>query len=191
MANERAMTAESVNHVLDLARMRRLSGRLMIAQQSGGRIKEGEIYLQAGQPVFMRCESIVGQEALLTLLSWRNVQYTFQQEEPGMIPFGLPTGNARDTTPFPARPVSGRERNGESDASRASSPAPDLEWLRPQKRDVGWDVLSLPLTRLQRHIYFLVDGHRTLPDLSRCSGKSIQEIELVLRELQMQGLVTI
>ena len=58
-----------------------------------------------------------------------------------------------------------------SDASRASSPAPDLEWLRPQKRDVGWDVLSLPLTRLQRHIYFLVDGHRTLPDLSRCTGK--------------------
>ena len=38
MANEKAMTAESVNHVLYLARMRRLSGRLMIAKQSGGKI---------------------------------------------------------------------------------------------------------------------------------------------------------
>ena len=187
MANEGAMTAESVNHVLYLARMRRLSGRLTIAQQSGDRIQEGEMYLQAGQPVFARCESMVGQEALHTLLSWRKVQYTFQREEPGMAPLTLPAKNAKDTTPFPSRPESGRERNSGSDVSSA----PDLEWLRPQKRDVGWDVLSLPLTRLQRHIYFLVDGHRTLPDLSRCSGKSIQEIELVLRELQTQELVTI
>ena len=149
------------------------------------------MYLQAGQPVFMRCESIVGQEALLTLLSLRNVQYMFQQEEPGMAPFGLPAGNARDTAPFPMRPESGGERIGGRDASRASSPEPDLEWLRPHKRDGGRDVLSLPLTRLQRHIYFLVDGHRTLSDLSRCTGKSIHEIELVLRELQTQGLVTI
>ena len=96
-------------------------------------------------------------------------------------------GMLDDTTPFPASPESGRESNSGSDASSA----PDLEWLRPQKRDVGRDVLSLPLTRLQRHIYFLVDGHRTLSDLSRCTGKSIQEIELVLRELQTQGLVTI
>lgn len=99
MANERAMTAESVNHVLNLARTRPLSGRLTIAQQSGGRIQEGEMHLQAGQPVFVRCESMVGQEALLTLLSWRSVQYTFQQEEPGMTPFGLPAGNTKDTTP--------------------------------------------------------------------------------------------
>jgi Domain of unknown function (DUF4388) len=191
MANERAMTAESVNHVLYLARMRRLSGRLTIAQQSGGRIQEGEMYLRAGQPIFVRCESMVGPEALLTLLSWRNVQYTFQLEEPAMTPFGPPAGNASDTTPFPVRPESGGERIGGRDASRASSPEPDFEWLRPQKRDVGRVVLSLPLTRLQRHIFFLVDGHRTLSHLSRCTGKSIHEIKLVLRELQTQGLVTI
>jgi hypothetical protein len=191
MANERAITAESVDQVLNLARMRRLSGRLMIAQQGGGSIQEGEMYLQAGQPVFVRCESMVGQAALLTLLSWRNIQCTFQREEPGMMPFAPQAGNANDTTPFPVSPESGRESNSGSDVSRASPPAPDLEWLRPQKRDVGRDVLSLPLTRLQRHIYFLVDGHRTLSDLSRCTGKSIQEIELVLRELQTQGLLTI
>jgi hypothetical protein len=181
------MTAESVNHVLYLARMRRLSGRLMISQQSGSRIQEGEMYLQVGQPAFARCESMVGQEALHTLLSWRNVQYTFQLEEPGMTPLTLPSRNVEDTSPSPASPESGRVSNSGSDASSA----PDLEWLRPQKRDVGRDVLSLPLTRIQRHIYFLVDGHRTVSDLSRCTGKSIQGIELVLRELQTQGLVTI
>ena len=118
MTNERAMTAESVSHVLDLARMRRLSGRLTIELQSGGRIQEGEMYLQAGQPVFARCESMVGQEALHTLLSWRDVQYTFQLEEPGMTPLTLPSRNVEDTRPLPAHSQGARERNSGSDASR-------------------------------------------------------------------------
>ena len=53
------------------------------------------------------------------------------------------------------------------------------------------EVLSLPLTRRQRFVYFLVDGRRTVSDLSRCTGKSIQEIELLLSELQEQGLVAV
>jgi DNA-binding Lrp family transcriptional regulator len=53
------------------------------------------------------------------------------------------------------------------------------------------DVSSLPLTRRQRYIYFLVDGRRSIADLSRTTGKSIQEVELILRELQEQGLIAI
>jgi predicted transcriptional regulator len=52
-------------------------------------------------------------------------------------------------------------------------------------------VLSLPLTRRQRYIYFLVDGRRSVSDLSRTTGKTIQEVELVLRELQEQGLISV
>jgi hypothetical protein len=191
MANERAMTAESVSTVLDLARMRRQSGRLTIEHQSGGRIEEGEMYLQAGQPVFVRLGSMVGQEALSRLFSWRNVQYTLHLDEPGMTPPGLPVGYGKDATSFPVQSESERNRITGSDASRASSHAPGLEWLVPQRRDVGRDVLSFPLTRRQRFIYLLIDGRRTLSDLSRCSGKSIQEIELILKELQAQGLANI
>jgi hypothetical protein len=49
----------------------------------------------------------------------------------------------------------------------------------------------LPLSRRQRYIYFLVDGHRSVSDLSRTTGKTIQEVELVLRELQEQGLISV
>ena len=68
---------------------------------------------------------------------------------------------------------------------------PGIEWLVPQKRGIEREVLSLPLTRRQRFIYFLVDGRRTVSDLSRCTGKNIQEIELLLSELQEQGLVAV
>jgi len=193
MANDRAMTAESVSSVLDLARMRRQSGRLKIEQMSGGRLQEGEIYLQAGQPVFVRLGQLSGQDALNRLLSWRNVQFTLQLDEVGTSPMSLPpgTGSGAALTPFPVPSESGNERTTGGDMPRISSSAPGLEWLTPQKRDVGRDVLSLPLTRRQRFIYFLVDGKRTMSDLSRCTGKTIQEIELILKELQAQGLVNI
>lgn len=194
MANDRAMIAESVNSVLDLARMRRQSGRLKVELLSGGRIQEGEIYLQAGQPVFVRLGQLIGREALDRLLTWRNVQFTLQQDEPGTAPMALSTGNNNGTPPssFPAQPTVRQERTTTGELTTGmNSSAPGLEWLAPQKRDVGRDVLSLPLTRRQRFIYFLVDGQRTMSDLSRCTGKTIQEIELILKELQAQGLVNI
>jgi len=185
------MTAENVKSVLELARMRRQSGRLRIEQNTGGRIQEGEIYLQAGQPVYVRFGQLIGQDALNRLMTWRNVQFTLQLDEIGTAPMSLPLGNNNSATPFPAQADTGRERTTGNALARVSSNAPGLEWLTPQKRDVGRDVLSLPLTRRQRFIYFLVDGQRTLSDLSRCTGKNIQEIELILKELQAQGLVNI
>lgn len=68
---------------------------------------------------------------------------------------------------------------------------PGLEWLVPQKRGNDRDVLSLPLTRPQRSIYLLIDGKRSVSDLSRCTRKSFQEIERLLSELQQRGLILI
>ena len=193
MANDRAMTAESINSILDQVRLRRQNGRLKVELVGGGRLQEGEIYLQAGQPVFVRLGQLIGQEALDRLRAWRNVQFTLQLDEPGTAPMPLPFGNTGATPiPLPAQPIIPRpDRNTTGDLVRVSSNAPGLEWLVPQKRDVGRDVLSLPLTRRQRFIYFLVDGQRSMSDLSRCTGKTIAEIELILKELQAQGLVNI
>lgn len=90
------MPAKSVSTLLDLARTKQLGGRLTIRQQGSGSIQEGELYLQAGQPIFVRLGSMVGQEALTRLLSWRNVLFTFQPDEPGMVS----VGQGKDTTSF-------------------------------------------------------------------------------------------
>src|SRR3989440_12643826 len=182
MANDRAMMADSVSNMLELARVRRQSGRLSIEQASNGRIQEGEIHLQAGQPVYARLGQIVGQEALTRLSLWHNVQFTFHLDTPA-------ASTSAGAFPLPAQ--SSSEQSNGSGSSRVSPSSPGIEWLVPQKRDTERDVLSLPLTRRQRFIYFLVDGRRSLSDLSRCTGKTIQEIELILSELQAQGLVSI
>lgn len=72
-----------------------------------------------------------------------------------------------------------------------NSMTPGLEWLVPQKLETERDVLSLPLTRPQRSIYLLINGRRTVADLSRCTRRSMQEIERLLIELQEQGLIAI
>lgn len=76
-------------------------------------------------------------------------------------------------------------------SSSGVTETPGLEWLVPQKVGKERDVLSLPLTRPQRSIYLLIDGRRTISDLSRCTRKSMQEIERLLSELREQGLISI
>ncbi len=200
--------AESLDEVLELARTRRQSGMLAIEHTQGGRIEEGEVYLQAGQPVYARVGQLVGQDALNWLLKWRNINFNLGTEDLRQ-PLGTPgtpaaNGANADKVPSP-QPASSSSLNAENfkgpasnrtpdegkGSSRRNSYTPGVEWLVPQKRNVDRDVLSLPLTRRQRFIYFLVDGRRTISDLSRCTGKNIQEVELILSELQEQGLVAV
>ncbi len=202
--------AESLDEVLELARTRRQSGMLTIQHTQGGRVEEGEVYLQAGQPVYAQVGKLVGQDALNWLLRWRNIYFSIGPEDT-RLPTGAPVaGNSTDAFAVPSfRPAPSLPQNSQlkrdgytgpvkervtgegSSSPGGSSHTPGVEWLVPQKRGVDRDVLSLPLTRRQRFIYFLVDGRRTISDLSRCTGKNIQEVELILSELQEQGLVAV
>jgi hypothetical protein len=146
---------------------------------------------------------LVGQDALNWLLQWRNVYFTITTEDPKQ-PAGTPVSGksnaAAFSSPKPQSPslngdtstgLPDVQAQGDGNVSRKNAYTPGIEWLIPQKRGVEREVLSLPLTRRQRFIYFLVDGRRTIADLSRCTGKDIQEVELTLSELQEQGLVAI
>jgi hypothetical protein len=197
--------AESVDNVLELARTRQQSGMVAIEHTQGGKVEAGEVFFQAGQPIYARVGHLVGQDALNWLLKWRNIYYTMGTDEstqtvgttsasnvnsadsnPSPLPKYSPLNRSSSTGPVGAHlPVDGRG------SPSNNTPTPGIEWLVPQKRGIEREVLSLPLTRRQRFIYFLVDGRRTVSDLSRCTGKNIQEIELILNELREQGLVAV
>lgn len=191
MANDKAITAESVSNILEVARMRRQSGRFFLEQTAAGRVFEGEIHVQGGQPIYARLGTLVGQEALNRLLTWRNISVMFRTDESAFLPSTPGKTGSTGPVTVPVQTPPQLDRVGGVETVRGNGYAPGIEWLVPQKRTIEHDVLSLPLTRPQRFIYFLVDGRRTVSDLSRCTGKNIQEIELILRELQAQGLVNI
>ncbi len=45
------------------------------------------------------------------------------------------------------------------------------------------------LSRLHRHVFFLLDGHRTAVDVVRLTGRSFYEIQSLLAELERLGLI--
>jgi Domain of unknown function (DUF4388) len=212
MSKGRDTAAESLTSVLELARLRRQSGLLSVEHTQGGRLEEGEIYFQNGQPIYARVGQISGKEALAWLLQWRQIHFTFLIDVP-RPPTNIPVQFSRDTgsnvsVPMAMAPsslashpqLSGsvstnalteRDRSYPSSSSRPNPYPSSIESLIPQKLENERDVLSLPLTRPQRCIYFLVNGQRTVADLSRTIGKSIQEVERILSELQEQGLISV
>jgi hypothetical protein len=192
MANDKAITADSVASVLESARIQRQSGRLLVGQFIAGKFQEGEIYLQEGQPFYARLGTLSGKEAFDRLISWRNVQFTFTLDTPrnGITQLRPPVDTGSFTTPpasSPARAALTPIPPQRPDVGNGFHP----ELLIPQKRPSEENVLTLPLTRPQRFVYFLVDGRRTVGDISRCTGKSVPEIERILGELQARGLVAI
>jgi hypothetical protein len=119
--------------------------------------------------------------------------------EGGVSPFYASRREGMTFTPppLPALPFSDSTAFVQEKQSSAQNlPAhgidiPGIEWLVPHKVPSDKNVLSLPLTRPQRSLYFLVDGQRTVTDLSRCIRKSIPEVVRLLSELQAQDLISL
>lgn len=213
MTKGRDNAAENLSDVLELIRKRRQSGLLSVERLQGGLFEEGEIYFQTGQLVYARLGQFTSADAVTRLLSWRQVYFAFltDQAQPSAnipSPVGMRANAAVATNPSAvsirsslsnsnnSSPFGSSTRHGAPDRfSQSTTPltgnTPGLEWLVPQKRGNDRDVLSLPLTRPQRSIYLLIDGKRTVSDLSRCTRKSFQEIERLLSELQQRGLIVI
>ncbi len=213
MIKSRDNAAENLSDVIELIRKRRQSGQLSIERIHGGLFEEGEIYFQGGLPIYARQGPVAGVDALTRLLGWHQVYFTFLTGQPqpaanisSAIGVRANVAIATDPRAQSVNPARSNSNNTDSFDSRSqegipgvySQPAfsftgnaPGLEWLVPQKIDNDRNVLSLPLTRPQRSIYLLIDGKRTISDLSRCTRKSFQEIERLLSELQERGLISI
>lgn len=193
--------AESLHDVLEFARARRLNGMMTIEHLQGGKIEEGEVFFQTGQPLQARVGRMVGQDALNWLMKWQNITYAIGTDESLQSIATTNVSNRNNATPTPSyvppngipstEPVVTQPQENGRGTMLSNSTTPGIEWLVPQKRGNEREVLALPLTRRLRFIYFLVDGHRTVADLARCTGKNTQEIELILSELQEQGLVAV
>lgn len=123
------------------------------------------------------------------------------------MPLGLPAPSGQRSSYLPMTPPGlpqfsagrGAQPTARNDANtgpleevrRPGMAMPGVEWIIPRRVNKEQNVLSLPLTRPQRSIYMLIDSHRSVSDLARCTRKTIQEIERLLSELQERDLITI
>lgn len=209
MTKGRDIAAENLGDLLEVARVQQRNGMLRAEFSQDGRLEEGEIYLLAGQPIYARTGRLTGIDALNHLLSWRNIYFTFVVDvprPPANIFTSLRQNNTAPlgshTQPFTPRqlPVTGGLYWNAQEARRAQDlppvpvtppqvSTPGIETMVPYKRGSERDIFSLGLTRRQRLIYFLIDGQRSVEDLARTTKKTLVETEVILGELQEQGLI--
>ncbi len=180
------MYVERIGDVL-LTASTHQSGLLKAEWVQGGRTEKGELYLLAGQPMYARVGKVSGPDALAYMLTWRTVQFSFLADAP-RPPANLPS-------PLPLFPYGGAalptpsRDHAQISGSTAKGNHAQREPLIPRKTESERSVRSLPLTRHQRLVYFLIDGQRTMTDLSRCTGRTPREVEAIVRELYHIGLI--
>lgn len=66
---------------------------------------------------------------------------------------------------------------------------PDMLMAIPVRAPIGENVDQLPLDRRERMVLLLVDGQRSIADLTRLTRRADQEVFAVLNHLAMLGLV--
>ncbi len=214
MTRGRNNSAERLTDVLALIRTRKQSGSLSIETFTDGHFQEGMIYFQEGNPTHAQTGRLVGEGALNTMMRWRQVNFVFlsnapspSRGSPSELPFTAnnPATSINTTGPLPRitpklpqlpPPSTPNTPSGPPYTERAPSPpsnrqtANDLEKLVPFKLINEQNVLKLPLSRPQRTIYMLVDGRRTVGDLTHFTGRSLNEVVRLLSELSGYGLIS-
>ena len=212
MTNGRNSAAESMRSVLEVVHTQKWKGMLKAEHARGGYLEEGAIYVMAGQPIYARAGMLQGHEALKYLLSWQRIYFAFDveaQRPKANLTATHYLGNTNtqrtaarfpthiQTSALPPQRIPTTEELRWNAGGTAKSFAYagtgvlGVEGLVPQKVETKRDALSLPLSRHQRHIYFMVDGRRTVSDLARCVNRPVSEVELILNELREQDLVAI
>lgn len=217
MAKGRDIAAESISDLLDIALLQRRNGMLRVECSQRGYLEEGEIYLQAGEPIYAHTDMLTAYEAFHYLLSWRSIYFAFASEvpkPPANLMLGLKNNRGRAPVLAPAAPVPSMRASApamhapavrvptaqgprwnpvDEHATTTTSQKPPaahrMTRLAPYRAGLEQHALSLPLNRRQRLIYILIDGKRTAGDLARTTGRPYDEVELILSELQEQGLI--
>nr|WP_165423769.1 DUF4388 domain-containing protein [Ktedonosporobacter rubrisoli] len=98
-----------------------------------------------------------------------------------------PTSPLQETNPYLRTPANMLRNMQENNAARASNSSPPRR-IRQVEEAISW-LNQAGLSRTHRHIFLLVDGNRTVPELARLIGRRPDEIERLLRDLERIGII--
>lgn len=142
MTKGRDIAIESIGDLLEVARLQQRSGLLRAECSQGGRLEEGELYLQAGQPIYARMGNLIGHEALNYLLSWRNILFAFSADvprPPANLISGVRSSNANVKTAIPSPERYATNTSPSIPARYATNASPSIPERYPTTRGLRWN----------------------------------------------------
>jgi len=138
--------------------------------------------------------------------TWQDCAFSFQpSKESQHIPILPPTilsdaANARDTTglhqvPPVRKPLGVRRQKSETSklvVVLQETLFPEAVPYRTQAVDKALQLIKEEAySRIHRHIFLLVDGHRSVSDLMRLIGRDKDEVVKLLRDLEKLDIIQI
>ncbi len=180
-----ATSTDRLANVIQVIQLGRKTGTLTVEREGSYGLEQGIVFFVNGQVARARAQHLEGMAAFQWLNTWSACRFTFV----------LSTSPAT-TVKLPAVPpdvMAGHESNG----NRASSPGSN-GWVRPEARipfqhrpleEALRAIEQAYLSRAHRRLYLLIDGHRSSAELARLMGRSQQEVDALLRDLERAGVI--
>lgn len=183
MLHKRGTLTDQLNSVIQVIQLGKRTGLLRVEREEGTHLLAGEITFIYGHITQAWCEHLVGPEAVQLLTTWRKCRFLFLVGNMERTTSSQPQGMRRPTTqPLPEQ------------LSPSLSPVPyDRGDAIPQRLnhpEVALHILEQAgLSRLHRHLFLLIDGHRTTTELARLIGRKQHETSMLLNDLQRIGII--
>lgn len=203
MSQKRGTVTDRLLNVIQVLQLGKKTGHLTIERDEGKGQEKGEIIFVQGQVTQAYGGNLRGQEALNWLSTWGACRFIFVTAIPEKTTTPLPAqpsmSSTRTTQPLsdthpritaaiPAFPQNATRTNT-TDPLAASVPSSRIPH-RTRSVNISLHLLAQEgLSRAHRHLYLLIDGNRTIPELIRLTGRPAEEIFRLLQELEHAGVI--
>jgi hypothetical protein len=190
-----------LSQIIEVIQLGRKTGVLHVERNYQGRVETGEIHFLQGQISGARggvYGELMGRDAVRWLRVWQACRFIFTS--PTSTPVTQALGE-RVTQPLPRSvpeeysPVTGHttarlpaiQRTPVLPETKTPSGVPGLLYSTEQ----GLRLLEqVGLSRTHRHLLLLIDGRRSLAELSRLMGRREDDVQQALRDLVRTGIVS-
>lgn len=212
MAEQRYTETEQLSDVIDVIQLGRKTGSLMVTRGEGGNQETGVVVFLHGQPIQANVGQRTPTESLKWLATWTTCHFVFVPGTPGQptLPMST-TSQVSPTTTNPSLPANlslpspawhdeGKQQNRGMGNTTSPGRMPP-----PQPRAYS-PLLAVPhrlwpvnealyamdqrgFSRNHRRLLLLLDGRRTVKDLSLLMGRSSEEVYILLEQMEKAGFV--
>jgi len=203
MSQKRGTVTDRLLNVIQVLQLGKKTGHLTVERDEGKGQEKGEIIFVQGQVTQAYGGNLRGQEALNWLSTWGACRFIFVPVAPEKMtsplasqsfgPSARTTQSLQDTNPRLATtvPSTYQRPEGTSTTDQLARSSPGFAVPR-RTRPVN---VALPLleqerlSRAHRQLFLLIDGNRTIVELVRLTGRSPEEVQRLLRELEHTGVI--
>jgi hypothetical protein len=182
----RGTATDKLADVIQTLLLVRKTGMLTVQRDGpGDSYEQGTLTLHNGQVMDATAGPLRGADAYKKLNTWTTCQFVFQALSPTAFPQLSPPSFPR-TQMSPEHGATGAYTRRDSGEFSFASVVP----YRTQQFQGGLpDFQYLGLSRTHRQLFLLIDGKRSIQDLTRLIGRHPQEVLAILAELESAGLI--